>query len=530
MLRFIEQLRQWLEQSEQQEVVLSEAVKPEQKSRTEALPLNQAGQQSHEDLKIQKSLDQPPELTLQEKLNRTQKNTQLRLWPPNGEYRGPVVIDRPLSLDGQGATIWAFTGPVLSIQSAGVKLHNLRIEVTGEPTNRHLQKQCAISVKSERNLQSYNVEVRGLVMGLPEEEGEWKYPKSLRLGQLSYGKEHDLLLRLIVPVECRIASSIHGLTLKPHRLNPGRNEIQLHLDRLPEDTLLNGSIFLVTASLKRRITITAYIANSQESSIVSEENLVVWESEDWSNFSSTQESDNSFTNSVTVEPPKITKESKQTQTSLIVDSKSSQEQSFISSSAIYRGEQPNEAIFKPTSNSRESSQQNIDLPDEVEAQKISKIFQTQPDNRSQPSVDEPVKDSNQKDKIGKAFLSSEDRDLVTEDKVEAKQESSRLSSFLPHQDSQSKSLLSNQEISAVNDLSNTERVQKDLLRDRKILDNPLFKQESTTDRLVNDEQNKAETSSNEVHSRIINPLFGRSLVTDPSSEESNKSNENNPFW
>lgn len=478
MLRLIEQIKQWLEQSKQQEIVLSQAVKPEQKSKAEASPLKQIEQQSTEDLKAKKSLHQPKELTLQERLDRIQKNTQLQLWPPDGEYQGPVVIDRPLSLDGQGATIWAFTGPVLSIQSAGVKLHNLRIEVTGEPTNCHPQKQCAISVESERDLQLDNVEVRGLIMGLPEEEGEWKYPKSLHLGQLSYGKKHVLLLRIIVPVECRISSSIHGLSFKPHRLNPGRNEIQLHLDRLPEDTLINGSIFIVTASLKRRITITAYIARLQERSIVSGENLVVWESEDWSSSFPVQEQDNSSsTNSVIVKQPKVTEESEKNQTSLIVEGESLEAQPFISSSSeICKGYQPNEAIFKSkSSNFRESSQQNIDLPNEVKSLRISDIFQSQPDNQSQPSVDEPINDPNKKSQIGKAFLPLDDRESVTEYKVEAKQESSRLSSVFSNQESQNRSLFSNQENSAVHDLSYSEQSQKDLLRNKQPIDNPLFK-------------------------------------------------------
>lgn len=488
MLRLIEQIKQWLEQSKQQEIVLSQAVKPEQKSKAEASPLKQTEQQSTEDLKAKKNLHQLKELTLQERLDRTSKNTRLQLWPPDGEYQGSVVIDRPLSLDGQGATIWSFTGPVLSIQSAGVKLHNLRIEVTGEPISCHPQKQCAISVESKRDLQLNNVEVRGLVMGLPEEEGEWKYPKSLRLGQLSYGKEHDLLLRIIVPVECRISSSIHGLSFEPRRLNPGRNEIQLHLDRLPEDTLINGSIFLVTASLKRRITITAHIiARSQESPIVSKENLVVWESEDWSSSFPVQEQNNcSTTNSVIVEQSKITEGSEKTQTSPIVEGESSEERPFISSSsAIYRGEQPNQAIFKPrASNFKESNQQNIARPNEVKSQKISNIFQSQPDNQSKPIVNEPINAPNQKDRIGKAFLPLDDRESVTEYKLEAKQESSRLSSVLSNQESQNKSLFSNQEISAVHDLSYSEQSQKDLLRNKRPIDNPLFKQESTTDRLV----------------------------------------------
>lgn len=56
---------------------------------------------------------------------------RLRLMP--GEYEGPVRITRPCEIDGNGATVWAACGPVLTAASPGVTLKNLRVEVT-EPS------------------------------------------------------------------------------------------------------------------------------------------------------------------------------------------------------------------------------------------------------------------------------------------------------------------------------------------------------------------------------------------------------------
>ena len=47
-----------------------------------------------------------------------------------GEYEGPLRVDRPCTVDGCGATLWAARGPVLVIAAPGVTVKNLRVEVT----------------------------------------------------------------------------------------------------------------------------------------------------------------------------------------------------------------------------------------------------------------------------------------------------------------------------------------------------------------------------------------------------------------
>ena len=223
--------------------------------------------------------------TLQEQLDLQADNNSLTLRPPNCEYPGPIAIDRPIILDGQGATVWALKGPVVSINSDNVILRNLRIEVTGNENSIIPEENCAILVKSFHRVQFDNVEVRGTVMGIPEEEGDWKYPNPLNLGQLAYGREYNLLLRIVVPVACEVTSDISGLEFAPRHLTPGANEIQLHIEKLPQDTLINGSIFfLLSPSLKRRIALTAHIVPLPNEPVPVGQNHIVWEPEDWSAF------------------------------------------------------------------------------------------------------------------------------------------------------------------------------------------------------------------------------------------------------
>lgn len=214
----------------------------------------------------------------QQKLNALPDGSTIQLWPPKAEYPGPLVINHPITLDGQGATLWSQVGPVLLIQSQGVSLKNFRIEVTGEQQN-NSQDQCAIFVKSGIDVKFDDIQVRGSVMGLPQEEGEWQYPECLNLGQLAYGTEYHFIVKISVPVSCNIFTDIAGLNLQPIQLSPGLNSIKLTFEKMLEDTLVSGNIFLVSASLKRRITVTAYIVSLAEDSTLAIPNSILWEPE-----------------------------------------------------------------------------------------------------------------------------------------------------------------------------------------------------------------------------------------------------------
>jgi hypothetical protein len=53
-------------------------------------------------------------------------------FPVTQELAGPVVINGPLKIVGNGVTIWASRGPAIQIDSDGVELSNLRVEVSAE--------------------------------------------------------------------------------------------------------------------------------------------------------------------------------------------------------------------------------------------------------------------------------------------------------------------------------------------------------------------------------------------------------------
>lgn len=208
-------------------------------------------------------------------------NGTLTLMPR--EYPGPVILGHAMAIDGQGSTVWALNGPAISCEADGITLRNLRIEVTGWTETDRAEDRCALKVSPGCGITFDNVEVRGAVIGLWQEEGEWHIPNSLAIGSVPFNSEVDLLVRLWVPVACEITSKISGVLVQPQKLEAGANEITLHVERIPKDTLLNGALTISTANLKRRITVSGYISGDKPKKPRSKKaaTQVAWEPDDW---------------------------------------------------------------------------------------------------------------------------------------------------------------------------------------------------------------------------------------------------------
>src|SRR5438105_15318973 len=113
--------------------------------------------------------------TLASLLGGTKPFDTLVLEPPGHVFEGPVAVRHPLTIQGQGCTVRAPTGPALVIQSTGVILEDLTVEVTGDETLTG-EAACALVARAAvRGLK--RVAVRGDVIGIPGEEGDWLYPR-----------------------------------------------------------------------------------------------------------------------------------------------------------------------------------------------------------------------------------------------------------------------------------------------------------------------------------------------------------------
>ena len=186
--------------------------------------------------------------------------------PSNREIKGPAVIRTPIIINGRGATLWCPRGPVLSIETDGIVLRNLNIEITGKEEKLHSDEAYALIISPNRNVQCNDVTIRGKVKGLREEEGDWHYPRSIRLETLKPEQHHEFTMKLSIPVPCCLLSEVAGLSLSPNNVRgEGLTEIKVKLDPLPPRVLIRGSIQLRSAFLARRIIVSGNMAPDMES-------------------------------------------------------------------------------------------------------------------------------------------------------------------------------------------------------------------------------------------------------------------------
>jgi hypothetical protein len=201
------------------------------------------------------------EASLQEQVDRLADGQTWTLQPALHEFKGPLVLRKPVTLEGQGGTIWAVRGPVVSVESEGVVLRDLGVEVTSRDRSLEGDDACALLVRGGVSVGLEAVSVRGTVIGVADEEGTWSFPPAFSLGALRSSTAHTFCIQLVVPVACRLVSEIDGLEVEPHDLDPGPTTITLRVEALPAGTRLRGQILLHTASLVRRIEVSGHYSD-----------------------------------------------------------------------------------------------------------------------------------------------------------------------------------------------------------------------------------------------------------------------------
>ena len=190
---------------------------------------------------------------LQQTLDGAPLGATVRL--PRGEYRGPITLARALTIEGAGAVIWARTGPVVRVESEGVVLRGVQIEVTdAEPSVAHSDVALWVAGAAP-TLQ--NVGVRGRVVGVAHEaEREWRLPASLDLGAFAPRALNSWVFAVEVPVECRLQTGISGLQIKPAQLGAGVHQVEIVASNIGPDTFLAGQIEVEHGGIVRRIPLS----------------------------------------------------------------------------------------------------------------------------------------------------------------------------------------------------------------------------------------------------------------------------------
>ncbi len=183
---------------------------------------------------------------LQKTLDNAPANATIRL--PRGEYRGPIIVNRALTIEGEGAVIWSQTGPVVTVKSAGVTLHGIQIEATGDENGVALQVEGAPPTLRD-------VGVRGRVVGM-NRDGEWKLPASLDLGAFAPRARNSWKFEIAVPLDCQLKTNVSGLQIQPAQVQAGAHEIEIVANGIGPDTFLAGQIEVGHAGLIRPIPLS----------------------------------------------------------------------------------------------------------------------------------------------------------------------------------------------------------------------------------------------------------------------------------
>ena len=166
-----------------------------------------------------------------------------------GEYEGPLVINRPCTFDGSNATLWAQSGPVLTIESTGVTVKNCRIEIAG-PISSSTNSVAIFSSSGDTIL--HDVEVKGTVVGINGENEKWDAPSLISLGEFAAEKQNSFTYEITVPIDATIDCKLRDVEISPTKLSPGKNTLLIKTASLRDNTILYGEI-LLKSIVNRRI-------------------------------------------------------------------------------------------------------------------------------------------------------------------------------------------------------------------------------------------------------------------------------------
>ncbi len=191
---------------------------------------------------------------LQPLIDRTPAGGTLTLSPAGGEFEGPATISRPIQIAGCGGTIWAKSGPVLTITSGKVRIAECNVEVTGKSAA--ADEELAIDVKGTAAPQFDQVTVHGNVQGIASEAGRWGYTRSLKAGRIAARTDLKFLFLIQIPVACRFEIDVDGAKVSPQSAPAGDVLLTISLEACPLHTRVRGSLYLISKQLRRRVALT----------------------------------------------------------------------------------------------------------------------------------------------------------------------------------------------------------------------------------------------------------------------------------
>ncbi len=175
-----------------------------------------------------------------------------------GEYKGPLIIDKPCTVEGNFSTIWAEKCPALIIKASNVTIKNLYIDVIGD--NSDLYEQTALKGNGHKIIFE-NTFISGRADSIPGESSDWRLPQVVSLGDINSDCKNQIDITLNAADDAEIISNIYSAQLSTSRLKKGENIITVKLSDMPAETIIYGKIFIKT-NLIRTLYLTGYVKKS----------------------------------------------------------------------------------------------------------------------------------------------------------------------------------------------------------------------------------------------------------------------------
>lgn len=164
---------------------------------------------------------------------------------PAGEFEGPVLIGKPLHIIGKGTTVWAKKGAVITINSSGVTLENLRVELTESSLD-------DIAILSNYPACAKDVEVLGKVQGFGTADGFFDVPRTIELGTFAAEESNTFLMSVNVPERTEIVCGMRDVQFSPGVLEAGNNSVTITVSNIAANTLMYTEV-LFRSTFTRRI-------------------------------------------------------------------------------------------------------------------------------------------------------------------------------------------------------------------------------------------------------------------------------------
>lgn len=177
---------------------------------------------------------------------------------PPGEYKGPFVINRPCTVEGNNTTLWNDGGAVVVVTVPGVTLRNLRIEMIDTAEGNY-------SLGSLHPVSAENTEIIGYTAGFGDEDTVPLMTKQLKLGTFQADLKNEFYFEIYSPGISSLESLIQDIKLEPANLTNGINKVKIITEGVPSGTFIYGDI-LMKSRFNRRFYIQGMSSDSAEKS------------------------------------------------------------------------------------------------------------------------------------------------------------------------------------------------------------------------------------------------------------------------